>query len=269
MLKVCLFLLLSIIRQDHQLSFVSSFSSNNYNNNNNPLNNIHRIQTSSSTSLYGTFLDKDEWKGDVVPGGTIRGCSLTQVGDSLTDWIIKIDGIEADLGRFSDAIWKQILANAKKERFQGFRPGTIPPQVMPTYTAYCMDEVAREAVLEAMQQNNIRPFSDARSQFVIEQISFLPAQPKKKKPSKKKNNKKKKNEQSDSDIDDNVHQDEEEASEEPEPKWLYFDTMEEAIKGGWKPGQTFSFVASNVKGQNIIPDKNMEGAAPLGTRRVE
>jgi hypothetical protein len=36
----------------------------------------------------------DEWQGDVVSnaGGTVQGCSVQQVGDSITDWIITIDG---------------------------------------------------------------------------------------------------------------------------------------------------------------------------------
>jgi very-short-patch-repair endonuclease len=43
-----------------------------------------------------------------------------------------------------------------------------------------------------MQQNNIRPFTDARSQFVIEQVSIPPSDTKKKgknKPNKKRQNK--------------------------------------------------------------------------------
>lgn len=34
------------------------------------------------------------WQGDIVSnaGGTIRGCSVTQVGDSITDWTLTIDG---------------------------------------------------------------------------------------------------------------------------------------------------------------------------------
>ena len=36
----------------------------------------------------------EAWNGEVVSnsGGSIRGCSIQQVGDSITDWIITIDG---------------------------------------------------------------------------------------------------------------------------------------------------------------------------------
>jgi len=36
-----------------------------------------------------------EWKGDVVSNtedGRIRGCTIHNVGDSIVDWIIQIDG---------------------------------------------------------------------------------------------------------------------------------------------------------------------------------
>jgi hypothetical protein len=202
------------------------------------------------------------WKGEVVPEGTIRGCSVTPVGGgdgatTNTEWIIAIDGVEADLARFSDAIYKQITAKAKQERFQGFRPGTIPPHLLPTYKAFCMDEVARETVLEAMQQNNIRPFTDARSQFVIEQVSIPPSDTKKKGKNKKKSGKNTKSLASNDNDDD--HEAEPEA-----PEWRRFDTLDEAIKGGWKPGQSFSFVAKNVKGQNVLPEKDVDGAQPIG-----
>ena len=121
----------------------------------------------------------DDWQGAVVPGGTIRGCSVTPVGDSITEWIIQIDGIEADLGRFSEAIYKHVTDDARRQTFQGFRRGTIPPHLLQTYRAYAMDECARETVLEAMQQNNIRPFTTAREDIKIEQVSIPPPQPRK------------------------------------------------------------------------------------------
>ena len=31
-----------------------------------------------------------------------------------------------------------------------------------------------------------------------------------------------------------------------------------------QPGQSFSFVAKNVKGQKLLADKDVEGAKPLG-----
>ncbi|KAL3920691.1 MAG: hypothetical protein SGILL_003132, partial [Bacillariaceae sp.] len=216
----------------------------------------------SSTTLYETgALGDGSWNGDVVPEGTIKGCSVTPVGASgddattNTEWIITIDGVEADLGRFSEAIYKQIMSNAKQDRFQGFRPGTIPPHLLPTYKAFCMDEVARETVLESMQQNNIRPFTDARSQFVIEQVSIPPPATKKKKNKKRKSNKKK-GKQGDTEVATAIETVDEEEPE-PEPQWRRFDDMDGAIKAGWKPGQSFSFVAKNVKGQNVLPEKDL------------
>lgn len=161
--------------------------------------------------------------------------------------------VEADLGRFSEAIFKKITSDAKQQRFQGFRPGTIPPHLQPTYRAFAMDECARETVLEAMQQNNIRPFTDARSEFLIESVSIPPSIKKGKK--KKKGGRKKKKE----DV---------EIPEDPvpveEPKWTTYETMKEAIDNGWQPGQSFSFVAKNVKGQKVLGESDVKGAKPIG-----
>lgn len=131
--------------------------------------------------------------------------------------------IEADLGRFSDVIYKKITSDAKQQRFQGFRPGTIPPHLVPTYVTYTMDECARETVLEAMQQNNIRPFTDVRNEFLIENISIPPPV---KKGKKKKSNKRRKGA---------VQEEEQTVELEPEePKWTTYETMKEAINAGWK-----------------------------------
>ena len=39
-------------------------------------------------------MSSDDWQGEIVPnaGGAIRGCSVQQVGDSLTQWTLTIDG---------------------------------------------------------------------------------------------------------------------------------------------------------------------------------
>jgi hypothetical protein len=123
------------------------------------------------------------------------------------------------LGKFSDAIYRKIAADAKQQRFQGFRPGTIPPHLEPTYRAFAMDECAREATLEAMQQNNIRPFEDARLEMSIENVS-IPPPPIKKKKKKKKGR---------SDVTNAV-----EEQETEEPAWLTFENMKGAIDAGWK-----------------------------------
>ena len=120
-----------------------------------------------------------------------------------------------------------------------------------------MDECARETVLEAMQQNNIRAFTDARNEFLIEDVS-IPPPVKTGKKKKKKGGRKKKNAEMDSAT----------TPEEPvvveEPKWTTYETMKEAIDSGWKPGQSFSFVAKNVKGQKVLGESDVKGAQPLG-----
>lgn len=133
--------------------------------------------------------------------------------------------VEADLGRFSEAIYKKITSDAKQQRFQGFRPGTIPPHLQPTYKAFAMDECARETVLEAMQQNNIRPFTDARTEFQIESVSVPP--PKRKGGKKKKGGRKNKNkgmQAADAPV---------VVEPESEPQWKTYETMKEAIDSGW------------------------------------
>jgi hypothetical protein len=169
---------------------------------------------------------------------------MEQVGDSLIEWIITIDGVEADLGRFSDAIYKKMMQDAKKQRFQGFRPGTVPAHIEPTYRAFAMDECARETVLEAMQQNNVRPFDSTRNEILMEDFRVPP-------PQNKKKGKKRKTEEDSS------------APEDP-PQWASFPTMKEAISAGWRPGQSFSFVAKNVKGQKVKEESETDGATPLG-----
>ena len=199
-----------------------------------------------------TLLRAEEWTGEVVNSedGRIRGCTVTPVSE--TEFTIQIDGNEADLGNFGVAVYKKITSDAKRQNFQGFRPGTIPPHLLPTYRAFAMDEVAREATLEAMQQNNIRPFEAARSNFVFEQVSIPP------KPVKKKKGKKK-NKNTDQEI---------VVEEQAEPVWQTFDTMQEALKAGWEPGQSFSFVASKCKGQQL-KDVNMDASESLASLQNE
>ena len=219
-----------------------------------------RVHQNALYSSVDDMRGSDEWQGAVVPGGTIRGCSVTPVGDSITDWVIQIDGVEADLGRFSEAIYKHIMSDAKRQSFQGFRPGTIPPHLLKTYRAYAMDECARETVLEAMQQNNIRPFTTAREEIKIEQVSIPPSKPKKTKKKKKNNKKKNKGFGGGDDEPADVQP---ASMDSTEPQWQFFESMDKAIKGGWEPGQSFSFVATNVKGQNVLSDEQTRGALPL------
>lgn len=179
---------------------------------------------------------EEQWTGEVVndEGGRIRGCTVVPVSE--TEFTIQIDGTEADLGNFSNVVYRKITADAKRQQFQGFRPGTVPPHLLPSYRTFAMDEVAREATLEAMQQKEIRPFGSCREDITIEQVS-IPPKPKKK---KKKSRKKKAN--AEPQVEDDT----------PAP-WETFDTMKEALKAGWEPGQSFSFVAKNCKGQKVKP----------------
>ena len=179
------------------------------------------ISTSTRPTTINTRMsDDDAWNGEVVSNsndGRIRGCSVTPVEGTMSEYVLEIDGEQADLGKFSEAIYRKITSEAKQQRFQGFRPGTIPPHLLPTYAGFAMDECAREATLEALQQNNIRPFDDARMEFEFDSISIVP--PKKK--GKKKGKKKKQ---------DALGENE----EMEEPNWLVFETMKEAINAGWK-----------------------------------
>ncbi len=156
-----------------------------------------------------------KWTGEVVADGRIRGCEVAAVSE--TEFTIQIDGTEADLGNFGAAVYKKITDDAKTQRFQGFRPGTIPPHLIPAYKTFAMDEVARETILEAMQQNDIRPFESARVDMVIEQVS-IPSKPKK---GQKKEKKKK--------------TDAESQQEDDTPAvWMTFNTIKEALKAGWE-----------------------------------
>ena len=197
-----------------------------------------------------TTLGAEEWTGEVVNNedGRIRGCTVTPVSD--TEFTIQIDGNEADLGNFGVAVYKKITSDARRQNFQGFRPGTIPPHLLPTYRAFAMDEVAREATLEAMQQNNIRPFESARSDFMFEQVS-IPPKPKKKKKGKKKKKK----------VEVVVE-------EQEEPVWQTYDDMKDALKAGWEPGQSFSFVATQCRGQRL-KDVNMDASASIASLKSE
>lgn len=210
-----------------------------------------------TTQLWDQQQQQQPWQGEVVPGTTIRGCTLQNI--DTTTWKLQIDGAEADLGRFSQAIYQKITREAKQERFQGFRPGTIPPHLEPTYRLFTMDECARETVLEALQQNEVRPFESCRSDMELSDFCIPPAAlPKKRK--KKKKRSQKQSASTNEEKDDNSESVE---AEEP-PAWRTFATIKEAVDAGWRPGQSFSFCASDVKGQKVQP--GAPGAKPLGTK---
>lgn len=181
---------------------------------------IEAFQPGLTSRPISALRAEEQWSGEVVTdeNGRIRGCTVTPVSE--TEFTIKIDGEDADLGNFATVVYRKITADAKRQSFQGFRPGTIPPHLLPSYKTFAMDEVAREATLEAMQQNDIRPFGSARTDMLIEQVS-IPPKPKKKK--KKKKGKDTLNVEPQADAEDDA----------PVP-WPTFDTMAEALKAGWE-----------------------------------
>ena len=85
----------------------------------------------------GDALD-DELQPGSLQGFTIRPVGGEGEGDIPTEWVVQVDGFRADLGAFSKTIFGQIIADAKRQRFQGYRPGTIPPHLQRTYTAFAM-----------------------------------------------------------------------------------------------------------------------------------
>jgi hypothetical protein len=153
--------------------------------------------------------------------------------------------VEADLGKFSEAVYKKITSDVKKQRFQGFRPGTIPPHLVVTYKAFAMDEVCRETTLEAMEQNNIRPFDGCREGLKFESFSIPPVTLKKQNQSSAKKKKKQVL------IDESETLRGDIVSRVEDLSWKSYPTMKEAIEAGWQPGQSFSFLAKNVRGQKV------------------
>jgi hypothetical protein len=99
-----------------------------------------------------------------------------------------------------------------------------------------MDECARETTLEAMQQNNIRPFTTAREDIQIRNVSIPP--PSKKKNKAEKGGKKKKGMAATTSGEDVV----ESEPEAVEPQWLSFDDMKGAIDAGWRVSQPLDTV---------------------------
>ncbi|GMI02306.1 hypothetical protein TrLO_g7406 [Triparma laevis f. longispina] len=168
----------------------------------------------------------------------LRGCQISRPDpdNKPTDYEISIDGVEADLGRFSEQMYRKCTTDAKRQNFQGFRPGTIPPHLLNTYKTFAMDETGRETIMEAMTQNKVSPFERTREEIAFTSVSFVPPLSKKKKKKKK---------TSPAENADPVVA--------PPPIPLSFDSMDNAVKGGWSPGIPFSFTSS-CKGQPIGMD---------------
>jgi hypothetical protein len=232
----------------------------------------HPTRRHTSTPRSSSSKGDDNWAGEVVSNaaadGKMGGCSIQSVSPAdaamPTDWILTIDGVQADLGRFSSAVYQKITREAKEtQRFQGFRPGTIPPHLEPTYRAFAMDECARETVLEALQQHQIRPFDGTRTGMLLKDFSIPPPKVNKKKKKKKKSKRKDKDAVT-ADLPVEESKDDDTVDDSAEPAWRQFDTMKEAIDAGWRPGQSFSFVAVDIKGQKVKDNAETPGATPLG-----
>ncbi|GMH66109.1 hypothetical protein TrST_g10205 [Triparma strigata] len=168
--------------------------------------------------------------------GALRGCEISRpnADNNPTDYEISIDGVEADLGRFSEQVYKKVMMDAKQQQFQGFRPGTVPPHLQNTYKTFAMDETGRETIMEAMTQNKVQPFERTREEIKFTKVSFIPPPSKK----KKKKKSKKKTALPDDEVEDAP----------PVPSALSFESMDDAVKNGWAPGIPFSFT-STCKGQ--------------------
>lgn len=269
------------------------------------------ISTSESSSESSSS-SSSSWNGQVASNskdGRIRGCviqpahnGVANASDSLdqilskntekdvanTEWIVQIDGVEADLGRFSLAIYKKFLNDAKQQQYQGYRRGTIPPPLLVTYKAYAMDECARETILEAMEQNQIRPFETCRSEMILYDFSIPPqSKASNSKNTNKKSKGKKKSSKTKSEIsvveEATIPTSSDAISDEhgdldalastdttngninsSTDMWTTYATMKEAIDIGlWQPGQSFSFCAKSVRGQSVKVGTPY-GTAPLG-----
>ena len=105
-----------------------------------------------------------------------NACSITPLPESNSRFNIAIDGVEADLGKFSLMLFKQILQQAKNDPtgnqmvFKGYRPGVIPPQYLRKYHAYAMEQTCRETVKEGFSQNG---YSVAELEGGEEDCSFV------------------------------------------------------------------------------------------------
>jgi hypothetical protein len=255
--------------------------------------------SSSSSSLHmQNDNNSNRWNGEVVPNtedGRIRGCTIQPVVvvgsnnhqlpedsviTSTTEWVISIDGVAADLGRFSTAIYQKVLREAQQQRFQGFRVGTVPSHLLSTYRTIAMDECARETIVEVMQQNHIRPFENCRAEMMLFNFTIPPSlitkRSTKKNPKKKSNRRNSNSDISDTDVtagtisttknnDEGMEYDDTAAASS---QWNMYGTMKEAIDAGWEPGQSFSFSAKNVRGQQAdavqLGTQRFDAATPLG-----
>jgi hypothetical protein len=110
---------------------------------------------------------------------------------------------------------------------------------------------------DLLEQNGVRPFENARSEFTFDNISIPP-------PKKKKKGKKKKSKKTDSVAATTGDTLAPPQVEEETPTWLTFDSMKAAIDAGWRPGQSFSFVAKQVKGQQLKDQGDVSRASPVG-----
>jgi hypothetical protein len=83
------------------------------------------LSTSSSTSLYDAITSIANDNNDNNEFSNVSGFSGSSIRlpdpERITEYEITIDGEAADLGKFSEAIYKKIIGDAKNQRFQGFR----------------------------------------------------------------------------------------------------------------------------------------------------
>jgi hypothetical protein len=97
----------------------------------------------------------------------------------------------------------------------------------------------------------VNPFDRSREEMTFSAVSFVPSK------KKKKGGKKKKKVVEGGDA--------QAANAEPEP--LTFESLESAVKGGWEPGTSFSFIAK-VSGQARGMDVLSTGTRDNGLEKM-
>lgn len=87
---------------------------------------ISPISPCTTTILYDAITEvargEDGESSELSKVTGFSGCSIRLPDpERITEYEITIDGDAADLAKFSEAIYKKILGDAKNQRFQGFR----------------------------------------------------------------------------------------------------------------------------------------------------
>lgn len=173
---------------------------------------------------------------------SIEGCFIKPSSDP-SRYDINIDGKQADIGKFSRAIYKNIAKQAREsnQQIKGFRPGTIPPHLISRYRSYCMEQTARETIREGFDQRGyeVVDLAEGEEDFRWAGVSFVLAEKKKKSKKRKKNNA----------ADGSDTSSDESNAPPPPPPPIECADFDDAVSRGWEPGLDYSFSAEFVKVQ--------------------